>query len=394
MSNDHERVDRVARARLWAGYPCRNMTLYHRTGFLVGDACSLVEVPGKGSTLIIRDIEAARARKHARADRVVSPADLVVAAELSADRETQFAQATAAFLAREGVREVVGDRTVPLSFVDAIRRAGVEVVYDAGMGVEERRRKTSAEVEHIRAAQAATEAVMEKACRMIARATARADGVLADGEGVLTAERVRSMIAVDLMREGYDGPPSIVACGVCGADCHDHGHGELRTGEPVIVDIFPKSKSHQYQGDCTRTVVHGTPTAELVRMHAAVVEAKAAAVAAMKAGVRCGDVHAATMGVLRARGYSRAIPGPDAPAEFVSAQHGTGHGLGLDGHEPPLVDGEAGMGPALVAGDVVTAEPGLYSVKFGGVRVEDVYLVTETGSENLGRGLPEGLDWR
>ena len=75
-------------------------------------------------------------------------------------------------------------------------------------------------------------------------------------------------------------------------------------------------------------------------------------------------------------------------------QHGPGHGLGLDGHEPPLVDGEAGMGPALVAGDVVTAEPGLYSVKFGGVRVEDVYLVTETGSENLGRGLPEGLDWR
>ncbi len=161
MSNGHERVDRVARARLWAGYPCRNMTLYHRTGFLVGDACSLVEVPGKGSTLIIRDIEAARARKHARADRVVSPADLVAAAELSADRETQFAQATAAFLVREGVREVVGDRTVPLSFVDAIRRAGVEVVYDAGMGVEERRRKTSAEVEHMRADQAASEAVME-----------------------------------------------------------------------------------------------------------------------------------------------------------------------------------------------------------------------------------------
>lgn len=389
--------DRSAKARVWAGYPYRNMTLFHRTGFLVGDACALIELPGKGATLIIRDIEAARARKHARADHVLVPADLLAAGSLSPDRETQFAHATAALLRREGVSVAVGDRTLPLSFVDAMRAAGISVEYDEAMGVEERRRKTATEIGHIRAAQAATEDAVEMACRTIARATARADGVLMHDGGVLTAERVRSMIAVMLMHAGYDAPPSIVACGACGADCHDHGHGELRTGEPVIIDVFPKSKSHQYQGDCTRTVVHGTPKPNLVRMHAAVVDAKAAAARTLRAGVRTGDVHAATMRVLTARGYARAIPGADATAEFVSLQHGTGHGLGLDGHEPPLVDGEPGTGLALVAGDVVTIEPGLYGIQSGGVRVEDVYVVTESGSENLGRsgpGLYEGLDWR
>lgn len=387
----------MAQARIWAGYPYRNMTLYHRTGFLVGDACAMIEIPGGGSTLIIRDIEASRARKHARADRVLTPTDLVAAKDLSPDRETHFAQAAAAFLVREGVAVVTGDRTLPLSFVDMIRRAGVAVEYDAEMGVIERRTKSAEEIEHLRAAQAATEAAVEMACVTVARSTAEAGGVLMLEGVALTAERVRAMIAAHLLEAGYIGPPSIVACGACGADCHEHGHGVLRTGEPVIVDVFPQSKSTMYQGDCTRTVVHGTPTGELVCMHAAVVEAKAAATRALRAGVRAGDVHAATIAALAARGYSRAIPAADAPRTFVSLQHGTGHGLGLDGHEPPLLDGEAGTGPVLLAGEVVTVEPGLYSVAYGGVRVEDALLVTGAGHENLGRARPrlhEGLEWR
>ena len=267
----------MLRARIWAGYPFRNMTLYHRTGFLVGDACVLVEISGRGSTLIIRDIEAARARKSARADRVMVPGDIVEAGAMSADRETQFAQAAAAFLAGAGVKVVVGDRTLSLSFVDAIRGCGVAVEYDAAMGVLERRRKSAEEIGFLREAQAATEGAVEMVCGLIARASARADGVLEDAGGVLTAERVRGMIGVRLMEGGYQAPPSIVACGPMGGDCHEHGRGELRTGEPVIVDVFPQSLTSMYQGDCTRTVVHGTVTPELMRMHAAVVEAKAAA---------------------------------------------------------------------------------------------------------------------
>lgn len=382
--------------RLFAGYPTRSMTLYHRTGFLVGDACALIEHDGAGTrraTLIIRDIEADRARRHARADEVLSPPDLVPKDRLSHDRETQFAQAAAAFLTRLGVASVTGDRTVPLSFVDAITRGGIRVEYDDTMGVLERRRKTPDELAKIREVQAATEAAVALACRTIARARASHDGTLMHEGAPLTSERVRTMIDLFLVEHGMTNPTSIVAGGTQGGDCHDHGHGPLRTGEPIIVDVFPKSARHLYNGDSTRTVVHGTPTPEIVRMHRAVVEAKAAATARARAGVRAGDVHAATVETLRRHGFERGLPRPDAPATFTSLQHGTGHGLGLDGHEPPLIDGDAGTGPELLAGDVITIEPGLYSRAFGGVRVEDTVAVTAAGCEDLGTGLAQGLEW-
>jgi Xaa-Pro aminopeptidase len=70
--------------------------------------------------------------------------------------------------------------------------------------------------------------------------------------------------------------------------------------------------------------------------------------------------------------------------------HGTGHGVGLEVHEPPLLDKR---GPQLIVGDAVTVEPGLYTKAIGGVRVEDMVVVTADGCDNLNR-LPEGLDWR
>jgi Xaa-Pro aminopeptidase len=70
--------------------------------------------------------------------------------------------------------------------------------------------------------------------------------------------------------------------------------------------------------------------------------------------------------------------------------HGTGHGIGLEGHEPPLLDTN---GLPLVIGDVVTIEPGLYFKAIGGVRIEDMVVVTEGGNENFD-ALPEGLSWR
>ena len=124
-------------------------------------------------------------------------------------------------------------------------------------------------------------------------------------------------------------------------------------------------------------------------MHAAVVEAKAAAEEATRAGVTAQSVHEATIAVIRAHGFDVGLPGADAPAEYAAMVHGTGHGVGLEVHEPPLLDFGGGE---LVVGDALTIEPGIYSRAFGGVRVEDMVIVTEAGSRNLNT-LPEGLDW-
>jgi Xaa-Pro aminopeptidase len=197
------------------------------------------------------------------------------------------------------------------------------------------------------------------------------------------------MITGHLAERGCFGEHHIVAGGPEGGDCHNGGTGVLRTGEPVIVDVFPKHLATGYHGDCTRMVVHGDITDEVRKMHATVAEAKAAGIAATKAGVTGEDVHKAVIAVIQAKGYELGFPPEGAPETFCSMPHGTGHGLGLDLKEPPLLDFK---GPELVVGDAVTVEPGLYSFAVGGMRLEDLVIVGEGGCENLNE-LHEGLEW-
>ena len=379
---------------LMAGSPAQNAGLYHRLRFAVIDPVAYLALPVAGGglrrVLILRDIEMDRARRSARADEVACPADFAPQEGLSGDRETATAQAAAECLRRSGATRVVADRSLPLLFVEMLRRVGIETQCDPALGVADRRAKDDQEIAALRAAQRVTEEVMERACQTIARAEARRDGVLTlDGEP-LTSERMRAMIDHWLIDRGFANPPSIVAGGPAGADCHDLGHGVLRTGEPVIVDIFPRDRQSLYNGDCTRTVVHGDIPDAVARMHAAVCRAKHAAAATIHADASAEAVHVAAIAEIRAAGYSVGLPPADAPDSYCAMTHGTGHGVGLDVHEPPLLDFK---GPPLVAGDVITVEPGLYCKAVGGVRVEDMLVATTAGAENLNR-LPEGLDWK
>ena len=379
---------------MMAGIPAINSALYRQIRFSVGDPAAYLELPGDGAevkrVLILRDIEMDRARKHAQVDRVGCPADYAPEGGLSGDRETATAQAAAECVRRAGLECVRADRSLPLVFVDMLRQAGISVAYDPNLGVIDRRAKDEQEIAWIREAQAVTEDAMEMACRLIARADLADDGTLIHEGETLTAERVRATIDHWLLDRGYVNPPAIVAPGREGADCHNLGTGPLRTGQPVIVDIFPRNRETLYNGDCTRSVVHGEISETLATMHQAVCQAKAAAEAAVRAGVTGETVHRATVAAMNAAGFQYGLPPADAPADFCSLPHGTGHGLGLDVHEPPLLDMK---GPELVVGDVVTIEPGLYRLDLGGVRVEDAVVVTADGCENLNR-LPEGLDWR
>jgi Xaa-Pro aminopeptidase len=381
-------------ARLIAGIPATNKSLFHAVRFNVGDPAACIDFLRDGGpphrVFICRDIEMDRARRQARADAVACPRDFEPHGGLSGDRETATAQAVAECLRRRGIDRVEADRTLPLVFAEHVRRAGIAVEYDPQLGVMSRRTKDAQEVEWLAAAQRATEDAMRMACETVARAVPDRNGVLMHEGERLTAERLRFMIDVHLLRAGFQNPPSIVACGPQGADCHEHGHGDLRTGEPVIVDIFPRCMGTLFNGDCTRTVVNGEPHPEVRRMHAAVAEAKRAAIAKVRAGVTGEDVHRETLRVIHAHGFPSGMPPADAPDTWCGMTHGTGHGIGLDVHEPPLLDFK---GPTLVAGDAVTVEPGLYGRAHGGLRIEDMVVAEEGGCRNL-TSLFEGLDWR
>jgi len=379
-------------AKIMAGVPAVNASLFHRLRFLVGDPTAVIDLPGDPrptSWLILRDIEIERARQHAQVDQVACPADFSPSSGLSGDRETATAQAAAECLRRAGIGSVVADRSLPLIFSEVIREAGIEVTCDLQMGVFERRHKDAQEIEWLRQSQQVTEGAMEMACRLVAKSQAQSDGTLFWEGEPLTAERVRSAIDHWLLEKAFYNPPSIVAGGPAGADCHELGRGVLRTGEPVMIDIFPQCQQTRYCGDCTRSVVHGTIPEPVARMHAAVVEAKRVAIGATRAGVTGEQVHQATSGVITQRGYQMGLPPAGAPDSYCGMTHGSGHGIGLDVHEAPLLDVN---GPPLVDGDALTIEPGLYRRDLGGIRVEDMVIVTEDGCVNLNH-LPEGLDW-
>lgn len=383
----------TTRATVMAGVPAINKSLYRRMKFNVLDPAALIEFSAGGKTrrvLLIRDIEVTRARQSAAADGVYSPADFTPDTGLSADRETAIAQATAECLRRAGVKEVVADRTLPLIYAEMIRAAGVAVVLDAGMGVSDRRQKSAEEITFLRQAQADTEAVIREACEIVAKCNVNTVGELFLKGNRLTTDRLRGMIDVSLMQRGYENPISIVAGGPVGADCHHHGAGNLRVSEPIVIDIFPCNRVTRYNGDCTRTVVNGPIPPLVVAMHEAVVHAKREAIAAVKAGITGDAVHAAACAVIDGYGYIIGVPPEGIDPSLAHMPHGTGHGIGLDVHEPPLLNKG---GPALLAGDALTIEPGLYAVGTGGVRVEDMVIVTETGCDNLNT-LPEGLSWK
>lgn len=383
----------VRKATLLAGIPAANMSLFHRIRFSVMDPAAVIELPnGAGATertLLLRDIEMGRARLHASADHVHCPDDFAPAGGLSGDRATATAQAAAECLRRAGVTVVMADGSLPLLYIHTLQEAGIEIEYDPELGIAERRSKDAEEVLHLLEAQRVTEQAVRMGCETVARATAGGGGVLhVDGEP-LTSERLRARINLFLIERGYESPVLIVAGGPQGADCHDVGSGPLRTGEPVIIDVFPRNTATFYWGDCTRTVVHGTVSTQLAKMRDAVAAAKAAAIAAVRPGATGEAVHEATVRTLSEHGFKTVRPTDEVGDDECVLVHGTGHGVGLEVHEPPLLDRG---GPELVVGDVVTVEPALYSKAIGGLRIEDMVVVTEDGCENLNR-LPETLSW-
>lgn len=378
-------------AVVMAGQTENHASLFRRIRFSVHDPVALIELDeGAQRILILRDIEMERAKEQARVTQVRCPADFPPSDGLSGDRATATAQAVAECLRRSGIERVKGDRLLPLIYVEMIRRAGIEIEYDPDLGVLDRRQKDEEEIDCLRESQRVTEEAIERVCRLIARSEADAEGVLVNDGTRLSSEYLRRYVDQFFLERGYANPPSIIAGGPAASDCHNIGWGELKTSTPIIVDIFPTNRATRFCGDCTRTVVHGDIPDEVAQMHAAVASAKKAAIKVTRVGVTGQSVHEATLGVLKEFGYGTRLPTSEDPDTYCGMTCGTGHGIGLEVHEPPLLDFK---GPELLPGDVLTIEPGLYCKAIGAVRLEDMVVVRKDGCENLNT-LPEGLNWR
>lgn len=373
-------------ARIMAGFADKNASLFKRLGVPLGDPAAWIELDSRRIALV-RDLEMDRVEKMGHADDVTCPAEHPPPLGLSADRETATAEAATQLLRAAKVEEVLADRSLPYIYVWHLEQAEISVIYDDTMGVNDRRQKTHHEIEALAKAQQVTEEVMRMLCERVAACDVAADGTLIHSGSPLTSERVRSMAAIEFMQRGFSmGHGAIVATAPHVADCHHAGEGPLFTGKPVVIDLFPRDDSTRFWGDCTRTVVHGEPSDTVKAMHAAVVAAKAAATALLHAGNTADAIHKASEQALLDRGYPTSR---GTITDHPSIQHGTGHGIGLDVHEPILLDHDSGE---VLEGEVFTVEPGLYGRIDGGVRVEDMLVVTAGEPRNLNQ-LHDGLNW-
>lgn len=195
------------------------------------------------------------------------------------------------------------------------------------------------------------------------------------------SEEAHAIIDRVLTEHGCESPEGyVVAGGKESCEPHEVGSGVLKDHEPIVIDIFPRSKFTGYFADMTRTVCIGTPPKRLKKMYNTVRDAQELAIAMVAPGVVCSDIQNAVEKLFIKRGYETSGKGK----EFAYAEgfvHGIGHGVGTTIHEEPRI-GTDTMG-VLEEGDVITIEPGLYYEDIGGVRLEDMFLVTSDGHKNL-----------
>lgn len=328
--------------------------------------------------LLVSALEYGRAKRNARAASVERHSTYDYRRKVEAFGTTEGGHRTlSAFLDDHGVESVAVPTQFPLGTADGIRELGVDVTADYdGVIASIRATKTDEEIEHIREAQKTNEIAMARAEGLLDAAD-EYDGLLVfDGEP-LTSERVTQEIEIELLRHGYALDETIVACGTDAADPHDRGSGALEANESIIIDIFPRSKETGYYADMTRTFCVGEPSDTLVEWYDLTLEAQEAALAAIEPGISGSVVHDAVCDVYEDAGLPTLRSDETAETGFI---HTTGHGVGLDIHEYPRVSTEENE---LEPGHVITIEPGLYDPAVGGVRIEDLVVVTDDGYENL-----------
>jgi Xaa-Pro aminopeptidase len=279
-----------------------------------------------------------------------------------------------------GLQKALVPETFPVWLADALRARGVELTVDGELFNKRRRVKTPEQLAGMRRAQRAAEAGMDAARDLLRRAVPNGSGLEVDGEP-LTVERVKVAMAEAFVQHGAAADEFIVAPGPQGAVGHHMGSGPIASGIPIVIDIWPRDNESFCFCDMTRTYVVGEVADDVREWHRLCKEALDRAVSEIRDGADGRAIFDGTCDIFEAAGertQRTKEPGKPLSEGFF---HGLGHGVGLEVHEAP------GMGLAaklpLQAGDVVTVEPGCYRQGYGGVRLEDLVLVTEDGAENL-----------
>jgi Xaa-Pro aminopeptidase len=356
----------------------RDANMLYATGLFVPDPFIYLHTTGR-PVLVLSDLEIDRARAQAPHCRVVSLSQYQQKLRVRGIQRPGLAHVVRQILREKGVRRVSVPDSFPFGLATDLEKLGVRVRARAGGFFPEREIKSAAEVRKISAALVMAEVGMAEAMQVLRAAKIGRDRRLLYHNLPLTSEKLRSVIDCAILQAGGLAANTIVAGGRQACDPHERGHGPLRAHELIIIDIFPRSQKTGYFGDITRTVVRGRASEAARKLYDTVFQGQKIAFKRVRAQTPTGEVHRAVQECFTRQGYKTGRRNGRMEGFF----HGTGHGLGLEIHESPRL-GASSTG-RLQPGHVVTVEPGLYYPEIGGVRLEDVALVTTNGARNLTR---------
>ena len=280
-----------------------------------------------------------------------------------------------------GLRSARVPATTPLGFADSLRASGIELTVDRTLFNTRRRSKSPHELDGIRRAQRAAEAGMAAVRDRLAAATIGDSGALSlDGEP-LTSEVLKTAVSIAFSHHGAAASDFVVSHGAQAAIGHHGGGGAVMVGETVVVDLWPMDVESACFADMTRTFVVGEPSDEVATWWRLCKQVLDEVTAMARPGITGKELYDHACDIFEGAGFPTQRTKADGVVLEDGFFHSLGHGVGLEVHEEPLL-GSTGRAK-LVPGDVIAVEPGLYRAGYGGCRLEDLLLITETGVERL-----------
>ena len=348
--------------------------MLYAVGFFVPDPFIFFQHKEK-KFAVLSDLEIDRAKKQAHVHRVLS-LSLYQRKLRQLGKPAAMIDVLDLIFRERGIRSLIVPANFSALLSDQLRAKGYSVQIKRDPFWPERETKNRVEVAQITESLRIARLGLEAGIRMLKRTRTKRDGYLYLNGTRLTSEMLKTAVNTTIMAQGWLPSHTIISSGNQCVDPHHEGSGPIKANTSIIFDIFPRSQHNGYFGDLSRTVVRGRASDKLKEIYATVQAGQQIGYRQIRDGVNGKEVHQNILALFEERGFHTGRINGRMQGFF----HGTGHGLGLDIHEPPRI---APVDAMLRTGHVVTVEPGLYYLGIGGVRLEDVVVVTAKGNRNL-----------
>ena len=349
--------------------------MLYAVGFFVPDPFIFFQHK-KTKYAVMSDLEIDRAKKQAHVDRVLSLSLYQKKLRKLGKSPATMADILDLLFRERSIRSLVVPANFSALLADQLRAKGYNLTIKRDPFWDERETKNNREVKQIAESLRIARLGLEAGIRMLKRTQRKRDGYLYLNGVRLTSEMLKTAVNTTIMAQGWLPSHTIISSGNQCVDPHHEGSGPIKANTSIIFDIFPRSQHNGYFGDLSRTVVRGRASDKIKAIYATVQAGQKIGYEQIRDGVNGKEVHQNILDMFAARGF----PTGKINGRMQGFFHGTGHGLGLDIHEPPRI---APIDAILRTGHVVTVEPGLYYLGVGGVRLEDVVVVTAKGNRNL-----------